>query len=121
MEKDIYALVGARVREERKRAGLTLEALAGQAGISASFLAYIEANARKPSLATVDKLARGLGVPVSELFKAFPGSHRPHEGPDAAAQFAQSVRDMGPGEKAAVLDIVRAASKTLRRRPRAGR
>ncbi len=119
MEKDIYALVGARIRAERKRAGMTLEELAGQAGISASFLAYIEGNARKPSLATVDKLARGLGVPVPELFKALPGSRRPHEGPDAAAQFAQSVRDMGPGEKAAVIDIVRAASKALRRRPRA--
>jgi transcriptional regulator with XRE-family HTH domain len=114
MEKDIYALVGACIREERKRAGLTLEELAGQAGVSASFLAYIEGNARKPSLATVDKLARGLGLAIDELFKTpFP---RRHGGPDAAALFAQSVRDMGPGEKAAALDIVRAASRALRRR-----
>ena len=50
MPKSIYDILGDRVREERKKAGLTIERLAGLAGISPSFLAYIETKGRRPAL-----------------------------------------------------------------------
>ena len=46
MGKNIYDIVGDRIREERKRTGLTIEQLAESAGISTSFLAYIETKKR---------------------------------------------------------------------------
>lgn len=74
MSKDIYATLAGQLRLRRLQAGLTLEALADSAGISTSFLAYLETNKKKPSLATVAKLATALGIPVSELLneKAVP-------------------------------------------------
>lgn len=36
MRKNIYDILGERVREERKRTGLTIEQLAESAGISAN-------------------------------------------------------------------------------------
>jgi len=47
MRKNIYEVVGDRIREERKRAGLTIEQLAESTGISTSFLAYIETKKKK--------------------------------------------------------------------------
>ncbi|MFC1522155.1 helix-turn-helix domain-containing protein, partial [Elusimicrobiota bacterium] len=64
MSKDIYKLVGIAVRDERKKAGLTIEKLAEIAGISPSFLCYVETAGKKASLRTVQKLAGALGVPV---------------------------------------------------------
>ena len=68
MRMDIYAVVAGQLRLRRLQAGLTLEALADTAGISTSFLAYLETNKKKPSLATVAKLAAALKIPISELF-----------------------------------------------------
>ncbi len=68
MGMNIYATVARQLRLQRLHAGLTLEDLAGTAGISVSFLAYLETNKKKPSLATVAKIAAALNVPVSGLF-----------------------------------------------------
>jgi transcriptional regulator with XRE-family HTH domain len=59
---------GARVRELRKTAGLTQEALAGAAGMDRAFLVEIEAGRRNPSLDTIHRIADTLGVPVTDLF-----------------------------------------------------
>ncbi|MDA8130337.1 MAG: helix-turn-helix transcriptional regulator [Elusimicrobia bacterium] len=67
MRKDIYAVLAKQLRLKRLQAGLTIEDLADAAGISASFLAYLEAERKKPSLATVASISAALDVPVSEL------------------------------------------------------
>ena len=112
MGKDIYAIVGARIRAERLRAGLTLEGLAEQADISRSFLAYIESNGRKASLETVQRLATALRLAPADLLKDAPGPKRDALY-DAAQQFTQLVRNKSPDETASVLDIVRAATKSI--------
>lgn len=68
MGMNIYATVARQLRLRRLQAGLTLEDLADNAGISVSFLAYLETNKKKPSLATIAKISAALNVPVSELF-----------------------------------------------------
>ena len=111
MAKDIYAIVGERVREERKRAGLTIEQLADLAGISPSFLAYIETRGRKASLETIQKLAQALRLPLPEFFG---DPVRCHDETDVAAkQFAQLIRDRNAEEKDAILDVVRSVAKTI--------
>jgi transcriptional regulator with XRE-family HTH domain len=64
---DIYATIARQLRLKRLQAGLTIEDLADAAEISVSFLAYLETNKKKPSLATIAKIAAALNVPVSEL------------------------------------------------------
>ena len=65
---NIYAIIARQLRLMRLQAGLTIEDLADAAGISVSFLAYLETNKKKPSLATLAKIAAALNVSVAELF-----------------------------------------------------
>ena len=62
---------GGRIRELRRKAGLTLQALADQAGISVGFLSQVERDKATPSLGTLASLASALGVDV-EFFIATP-------------------------------------------------
>lgn len=68
MGMDIYDTIAKQLRLKRLQAGLTIEDLADTAGISVSFLAYLETNKKKPSLATIAKVAKALNVSISELF-----------------------------------------------------
>lgn len=94
--------MGDRIREGRKHAGLTMEKLAELAGISTSFLAYIETKGRKASLATIEKLAEALRIPVARLFETAPGP-----GKDAVyaatRQFAQLIHDKNAAQTAGIL------------------
>jgi len=56
---------GGRIRELRRKAGLTLQALADEAGISVGFLSQVERNKATPSLGTLASLAAALGVEVN--------------------------------------------------------
>lgn len=59
-----------RIREIRKKKGLTLEQLAGAAGISIAYLADIETGNRRGSAETIERIAAGLGVNPSEIRRA---------------------------------------------------
>lgn len=59
---------GKRIRELRKKQGLTQEKLAELAKIDYSYLNLIEAGKRNPSLKRIGKLARVLKVSLSKLF-----------------------------------------------------
>ncbi|MDX2202862.1 MAG: XRE family transcriptional regulator [Hyphomicrobiaceae bacterium] len=65
----IEALLGARVRKERKALGLTVAGLAQAAGISSGMLSKIENGTISASLATLRALAQCLNVPMSQLFE----------------------------------------------------
>ena len=53
---------GARLKELRERAGLTQPELAEKAGMNRFGIAKLEQGAREPTWATVQALARALGV-----------------------------------------------------------
>ncbi|MFA6434414.1 MAG: helix-turn-helix transcriptional regulator [Elusimicrobiales bacterium] len=114
MRSDIHSILGDRIREERKRAGLTIEQLAELAGISTSFLAYIETKGRKASIETIYKLAQALRVAMGELFSAVPGP-RKDAMHDAALGFAQLIRDRRPDEIQTVMEVAKAALKGMAR------
>lgn len=58
-----------RVRELRKKKGMTLLELAGKAEISGAYLSDIERGNRRGSPATIGRIADALGVSMEELFK----------------------------------------------------
>lgn len=64
-------LSGSRIRELRRKAGLTLQSLSDEAGISVGFLSQVERDKATPSLGTLAQLAAALGVSV-EFFIATP-------------------------------------------------
>ena len=60
--------IGARVREERERQGLTLRKLAGRLEISASALSQIETGRSRPSVSTLYAIVSELDISFDELF-----------------------------------------------------
>jgi XRE family transcriptional regulator of biofilm formation len=58
------------IRDLREREGMTQIELAKKAKVSQGYLAALETGLKKnPSLPTLRKLARALGVPVTELLE----------------------------------------------------
>lgn len=61
--------LGRRVRELREARGLSLRALATEAGVSESFVSQIERGVANPSVASLRRLAEALGASVGALFQ----------------------------------------------------
>jgi transcriptional regulator with XRE-family HTH domain len=66
--------IGARIRRERHRRDLTLADLAERASITVNTLSMIERGTSEPSLASVRRIAKALGLEAFQLL--LPG-HRP--------------------------------------------
>ncbi|WP_236256007.1 helix-turn-helix domain-containing protein [Streptomyces hygroscopicus] len=67
---DVLAAVGPRLRELRRRRGITLAHLSATTGISESTLSRLEGGGRKPNLELLLPLAHAYGVPLDELVGA---------------------------------------------------
>lgn len=63
------ALIGVRLRAARQRAGLTLAAVAEQAGLTKGFLSRLERDEVSPSVASLVNLCAVLRISVGELFE----------------------------------------------------
>jgi transcriptional regulator with XRE-family HTH domain len=60
--------LGARVRSLRRERGWTLKQLGREAGLSHPFLSQLERGLARPSVGSVERIARALGVPVGLLW-----------------------------------------------------
>jgi transcriptional regulator with XRE-family HTH domain len=60
--------LGARLREERHRKGLTVREIARRVGVSPSLISQIERDKVNPSVSTLWGLVTVLGLPMSDLF-----------------------------------------------------
>lgn len=58
------------ILEIRKNEGITLEILANESGISKSTVQRIESGAVSPTMEKMEKLAKALGVKISDLFES---------------------------------------------------
>ncbi len=74
--------MGARIRSLRKERGLTLVQLAATAGMSQPFLSLVERGHARLSLASMAKIARGLGVPSGSLLARPSTDHHSGDGVD---------------------------------------
>lgn len=63
------ALVGARLRAVRQASGLTLAAVAEQAGLTKGFLSRLERDEVSPSVASLVSVCGVLGIGVGQLFE----------------------------------------------------
>jgi transcriptional regulator with XRE-family HTH domain len=68
--------LGARIRALRQARRLTLRALASRAGVTESFLSQVERDVTSPSIASVQRIARGLDLSIAQLFADEPRSGR---------------------------------------------
>lgn len=58
---------GAALRRLRLAAGMSQESLALEAGVQRNFISLIETGQNQPTITTITKLARALGIKASEL------------------------------------------------------
>lgn len=68
MKTDIRNNVGLRIKELRRKGGITQEKFALMTGISRSYLADIEQGNRNFGFDTLDKIVKGFGISLSEFF-----------------------------------------------------
>ena len=61
-------LLGARIKELRKRSGLTQDQLAERIEVEAKYLSRIEVGKRYPSLDVLERIADSMKVEMKELF-----------------------------------------------------
>ncbi len=68
IELDLDVELGPRLRSLRTSRALTLRELAAHAGVTESFLSQVERGVATPSIASVQRIARGLGLSIADLF-----------------------------------------------------
>jgi transcriptional regulator with XRE-family HTH domain len=66
---DLSRAFGATVRELRVAKGISQEELASAAGIDRAYMGGIERGQRNPTLMMIERVAIGLGTPISEIFR----------------------------------------------------
>lgn len=69
----ICANLARLLRQERERQGISLNALAEQAGISRQTVSFIESEERNPTLLTLLKITQALGLPLERLIASARG------------------------------------------------
>ena len=71
MSTDIRILFAKRLKELRRQKGYSVSELAKRAGVSRQHIRDLELDVpqKRVTIVTLDKLARGLGVPIWKLLK----------------------------------------------------
>lgn len=64
--------LGRRIRNRRRRLGLTQEELGERAGLHYSYVGQVERGDKTPSLRALNKLATALGMPLEALLEEGP-------------------------------------------------
>lgn len=112
LEEALETVIAERVRELRVRHGWTMGRLAEQSGLSKGMLSKIEHAQASPSLATLARLSRALGVPVTAFFRGL------SEEEDVVFVKAGGGLDIqhkgaGPGHRYQMVGTMRAPHDTL--------
>jgi transcriptional regulator with XRE-family HTH domain len=68
-EDRLRSVFGSRVREARKRRGLSGRELAALAGVTHSFISQIENGQVTPAVSKMLRISHALGIPMAELFE----------------------------------------------------
>lgn len=85
-------LVGSHIKALRTVRAMTVAALATQTGLSKGLISQVENDKTSPSLATLDRIAKGLDVPVSYLLI------KPEEGIQVVRASERAVYQHGPDQ-----------------------
>ena len=110
MDSNIYQTLARRIREERKHAGLSLEALGEKAGITGAFIAHIEAARKKPTLTTIEKIAKALDLSAADLVRDLT-KKADNVDQTYLTQVARMLKGKSTKQKQAIVEVVKAASK----------
>jgi transcriptional regulator with XRE-family HTH domain len=97
--------LGAKARHLRQKRRLTRRELGDRAALSANYIGAVELGQRDPCLSTVEALARGLGIPVSELFGP------PRYLSERAVEMAKLFNEAPEAVQRALLNVLRVSAR----------
>lgn len=110
---NIYKFVGKRIRQERMRLGITQEELADRSKITGKFLSNVERGAKKPSLETVNRVSKGLGIPFEDLVNDEVMINPPDD--HYAIEIKRILKGLSLSEMKKVVETVKAMIKSARK------
>lgn len=105
-----YKIIGKRVKELRVRQGLSQEKLAEKCNLAVSHISRIESGKKHPSLECLVKLGNVLGVTAN----TFLYRNQKNDFTGYKSELLEIINDCDNYEKNVLLDIIKAAKKTMR-------
>lgn len=108
-------LLGQRLKQLRELRGISLTALASEAGVAKSYLAKLErAQVGNPGLATLSNIVEHLGTTLPQLFAPATGSHKRHRWSGVVDPLeAEQIRANPPEGLAECLTEIEARNSSL--------
>ena len=95
--------IAKRLTEVRESQGLSKTQLAKISGVSQSFISYIEAGKRQPTLDVVQRLCKALGITVSQFLQESDDTNLP---PDIL-QLLENAKKLPPAERKALNEYLK--------------
>ncbi len=106
--------VGLRIKDERKRQGLTQRELADASGLSEQFISNLERGRREPATKTLRAIAGVLKILPAQLYSDLPASHNPLD--PVLAKLGSILKDASPEDRERVVDVARSLVRPKKRR-----
>src|SRR5919201_3039960 len=105
--------LGAFIREQRKRANLSLRQLAELTTLSNPYLSQVERGLHQPSVRVLKLIADALGVPAETLLAEAGLADADHDGPQPEVESAiQADARLSEEQKAALIAVDRSMVET---------
>lgn len=105
-----YIALGQRIRDLRRKRGLTQEQLAELADLSTPYVSHLERGSKKPSLAVLVRLSESLEVTADQLLSG-------NQVMDKTAYYLEVqelLEDCTTCERAVLTDIISTAKRSIR-------
>jgi transcriptional regulator with XRE-family HTH domain len=111
--------LGESIRKIRQTKGLSQGEMQKRTGILRSYLSRVENGHTVPSLATLQRLASAMGVPLSEFFSADGAAHSSAVPNDTASEYLVELKNYLPQlssqQRQELLDMVKEMAQAVRR------
>ena len=98
------AILGARIREQRKKRKLTLEKFADMTGIGLVYLGEIERGAKMPSIKVFIQMLNALDISADILLRDEVAAAKPY----VLNEITEQMKDLSPPQLKMVGDVVTA-------------
>ena len=86
MDNSLELNIGKRIKSLRKSHGLSMRDLAARSSLSANAISLIERGENSPTVSSLKRLSKALGVPINEFFR------EDHETPIVHLKSGQGMR-----------------------------
>jgi transcriptional regulator with XRE-family HTH domain len=103
----VVAMYGERIREQRKRLGLTMKQLGEKINAAESTVSGYESETRKPDIDTLKKLAKLFGVSTDYLLGETDDPTPPNERREGENLFFREWDKLSPEDRKKALDFAR--------------